>query len=64
MKHVGHDARLCGHRAAALHGLMWAVMPNCQEPALRHSVMRTQRTLPKSLQEIWLEMKLAGAKGW
>lgn len=49
MKHSSRDARLCGHHAADVHALIWAVTQNSLELALRYSVVRTQRALHKSL---------------
>lgn len=43
MEHFGRDARRCGHHATVLHGLIWAVMQNCQEPALGYPWWELQR---------------------
>lgn len=71
MKHSSHDARLCGHHAADVYALIWAVTQNSLELALRYSAMRAQKALHKSLSstshsldKICLEIKLADAKRW
>lgn len=43
MENFRRDARRRGHHASVLHGLIWAVMRICQEPALGYPWWELQR---------------------